>query len=154
MKAEELLKIQNEVQQALGSVVTLEAAFAFGADQTSADELASLVKQGIKTATASLLQAYLEDDEEIPVSGELSVVVDGAGEPVCVIEVTRVYITDFSMVSERHAFLEGEGDRTLAHWREEHRKFFQTVYADLFAAGFQEHEKIVCEEFRVVYQFK
>lgn len=115
------------------------------------DELARLVLAGIKTATASSLIAYETEGEEPPKAGCHSVVLFDNGEAACVIQTTRVSLVPFSEVGERHAYLEGEGDRSLAYWRKVHREAFEPDYK---AAGvpFDENGVCVLEEFEVVYQ--
>jgi len=81
-----------------------------------ADELAALVRQGIKTATCSALMGYEKDETPLPQKGDLSIVLDGNGNPVLVIETVSVVILPFNEVSEQFAFEEGEGDRSLAYW--------------------------------------
>jgi uncharacterized protein YhfF len=91
-----------------------------------ATELALLVRDGPKRATAGLLSKY-EDDTEgapMPVVGELNVVLDGAGSPVCVIRTTEVAVRRFGDVDEAFASDEGEGDRTLSWWRQAHMWYF------------------------------
>ena len=90
-----------------------------------ATELGLLVRDGPKRATASLRSAY-EDGEPIPQAGELSVILDGDGDPLCVIRATHVEIRRFADVDEEFAWTEGEGDRSLAYWRESHIRFFAT----------------------------
>ena len=53
-------------------------------------------------------------------------------------------------MTAEHAFKEGEGDRSLAYWREVHKRFFteELKEADL---EFDEDMKLVCEEFEAVY---
>ncbi len=97
------------------------AAWGFGNDPGMATELGLLVRDGPKRATASLRSAY-EDGEPIPSAGELSVVLDGDGEPLCVIRTTHVEIRRFADVDEEFAWTEGEGDRSLAYWREAPRR--------------------------------
>ena len=78
-----------------------------------------------KRATTSLLSWYEgEDAEPLPQVGDLSVVLDGSDTPLCVIRTTTVEIRPFGEVDEAFAWVEGEGDRSLAHWREAHIAFF------------------------------
>lgn len=123
-------------------------AWAFGAD---ADRLAQLVLSGEKTATSSAYPLYEIEGEELPKTGEYSVILDSNDNAVCIVITTRVYIIPFSQVSEQHAYLEGEGDRTLDYWRDVHRDFFAD---ELKGAGleFTEEMLVVCEEFEVVYK--
>ena len=87
-------------------------AWGFGSDPGMATELGLLVRDGPKRATASLRSAY-QDGEPIPRAGELSVILDGDGEPLCVIRTTHVEIRRFADVDEEFAWTEGEGDRSL-----------------------------------------
>src|ERR1700751_4191063 len=76
-------------------------AFAFGDSKELADGLAALVLEGIKTATCSALWTYEEDQKPIPQKGELSIVIDGAGIPVAVIETIEGFLAPFNAVTER-----------------------------------------------------
>ena len=122
-------------------------AWAFGDDP---DALAELVCRGTKTATASAYALYQIDNEPLPAVGDCSVILDSHGEARCIIRNTRVYIVPFDHVSADHAFKEGEGDRSLTHWRDVHKRFFT---AELTAVGlsFSETMDVVCEEFEVIY---
>ena len=121
-------------------------AWSFGGDP---DGLAALVAAGIKTATSSAYTVYAVDDEPLPRVGEYSVILNSANEAVCVIRTTAVCIVPLDRVSARHAFLEGEGDRSLAYWQGLHRAFFT---GEMSAAGlqFSEQMQVVCEEFMLV----
>ena len=55
------------------------------------DKLASLVKDGIKTATCSAYDLYEAEDESLPVVGEYSVILDSHDEAVCIIRTEKVY---------------------------------------------------------------
>jgi uncharacterized protein YhfF len=123
--------------------------FAFGDSKGLADELAGLVREGVKTATCSALWSYEEDQKPIPQKGELSIVIDGAGIPVAVIETIEVFLAAFNEVTERFAWEEGEGDRSLAYWRQAHRNFFgRQRFKD---RAFDERMPLVCERFRVLH---
>ncbi len=104
------------------------SAWAFGNTADMADELGLLVRDGPKRATTSLHSWYegpdADDDETMPVVGALSVVLDGRGEPLCVIRTVTVEVRPFGEVDEAFAWVEGEGDRSLAHWRDAHIRFF------------------------------
>jgi len=104
------------------------SAWAFGNSAEMADELGLLVRDGPKRATTSLLSWYegpdADDDETKPVVGALSVVLDGRGEPLCVIRTVAVEVRPFGEVDDAFAWVEGEGDRSLAYWRDAHIRFF------------------------------
>lgn len=104
-------------------------AWAFGDPSlpTLATELALLVRDGPKRATAGLASDYDDDEDEdqtLPEIGALSLILDGEGSPVCVIRTTAVEIRRFADVDDAFAWDEGEGDRTLDWWRRAHIRFF------------------------------
>jgi uncharacterized protein YhfF len=111
--------------------------FAFGDSRELADRLAMLVLEGVKTATCSALWTYEDEQKPPPQKGDHSVVLDGNGVPVAVIETIEVFVVPFNEVPERFAYDEGEGDRSLAYWREAHRKCFsrQRFKIERFTSG-------------------
>ena len=90
-----------------------------------ATELALLVRDGPKRATAGLASDYEDADETLSEIGDLSVILDGEGSPICVIRTTAVEIRRFGDVDAAFAWDEGEGDRTLEWWRRAHLWFFE-----------------------------
>ncbi|MEZ7897513.1 MAG: ASCH domain-containing protein [Flaviflexus sp.] len=120
--------------------------WSFGATPEHANELLGLVLDGVKTGTASLLGEY-ESGDELPAAGDLSIILDGVEKPIAIIETTSVTIVPFDEVTEDHAHSEGEGDRTLASWREIHQRFWRT-HTDV---EFTESSPVVCERFRLIY---
>lgn len=123
-------------------------AFAFGDGAAMADELAALVLQGTKRATAGALWAFEAEGEALPRPGDLSIVTDGSGTPRCVIETLSVEVVPFRDVTAAFAHTEGEGDRSLAYWRRVHRAFFTRECAAVGRA-FDEAMPVVCERFEV-----
>src|SRR5699024_12864821 len=87
-------------------------AWTLGVDE---DRIAELVKQGGETATKSGYETYQVDCEPIPQVGDVSVILNKKGAPQCVIETTHVYQTTFNAVSEHHAYLEAECDKSLVY---------------------------------------
>ena len=122
-------------------------AWAYG-DQP--DLLAELTRTGVKTATSSAAVWYETGDEPMPKAGEYSVILDSHDRAVCVIRTTRVYTAPFCEVTARHAYREGEGDRSLAYWRQVHEAFFRAELAEAGLEFFPEMP-VVCEEFETVY---
>ncbi|MCM1055511.1 MAG: ASCH domain-containing protein [Bacteroides sp.] len=123
-------------------------AWAYGDD---ADKLAELTAKGIKTATCSAYYWYERGEEKLPKAGEYSVILNSKDEAVCVTKTVKVYIERFKNISEEHAYKEGEGDRSLEYWRKVHEDFFTRELAEA-GTEFSEEMRLVCEEFRVVYQ--
>lgn len=128
---------------------TPHESWAFGCD---ADGLAALVLNGTKTATASGYALYaLDSDEAMPKAGDYSVILDSREEAVCVIRTTKVFVVPFRDVDARQAWKEGEGDRSLAYWRQVHWDFFTSDYAE-YGLKFTEDSEILCEEFDLLWK--
>lgn len=109
-------------------------------------ELGLLVRDGPKRATAATASSFAEDGEPLPAPGDHSVILDGTGEPLCVIRTTSVEIRPFREVDEAFAWDEGEGDRSLASWRRAHIWYFDSVGTPV-----DEATPIVLERFAKVW---
>lgn len=122
-------------------------AWAFGATSAQADELLALVLDGSKTATASAYEDYATEREDPPTPGTLSIVLDGAGHPRALVVTTVVRTVPFGQVDADHAWDEGEGDRSLEHWRTVHERFF----AEHAVSGFRPDMPVLLERFRLLH---
>lgn len=96
----------------------------FGDDPAMARELGELVRSGRKRATAGLRWKWEADGWPLPSPGDRQVIIDWDGEPLAVIEFTAARVVPFDQVDAEFAAAEGEGDRSLAYWRDVHWRFF------------------------------
>jgi uncharacterized protein YhfF len=126
-------------------------AFHFGDSEELANSLAELVLAGRKRATAGSLWSYEADGKRIPRPGDLSVVTDFSGTPLCVIETTRVDVMPLDEVGAEFAAVEGEGDGSLAYWQEGHTAYFSRECARN-GRSFAPNMLVACERFKVVFQ--
>lgn len=133
--------------------VQLHDAWAFGDSASLADDLASLTVKGIKTATASAYIEYVLDHEALPQVSDhaLDIILDGQGQPVAVIRVTKVYVVPFLDVTPEYAYKEGEADRSLDSWRKIHHQYWQRTFEARGLAIEIDQIDVVCEEFEVVW---
>lgn len=122
----------------------------FGDDEQMARELADLVLSGTKRGTAGSLAYYQDQGIRMPRPGDLSIVTDWAGVPQCVIETRTVQVVPMDEVGAEFAAIEGEGDGSLAWWRDAHRRYFER---ECQRAGrpFDEKMLLACETFEVVF---
>ena len=126
-------------------------AWCFGGSTSIANELAKLVVNGIKTATASAYQLYEIENSPLPPIGGLNIILDTDNNAICITETTKVYTCTFAEIPESHALKEGEGDCSLAYWRKVHKDFFSKELK-VYNLEFDENMIIVCEEFKVIYK--
>ncbi|MGW8251230.1 MAG: ASCH domain-containing protein [Anaerolineales bacterium] len=131
-------------------LASMPAAWSFGNSPEMADTLGSLVLQRVKNATCSMLWGYESDGEPLPQLGELSIILDGDDNPLCIIETVEVEVKPMNDVDEKFAYEEGEGDRSLTYWRETHWRYFSKICKQKKISP-AENMPLVCERFRVVY---
>ena len=113
--------------------------FSFGDGPELADELLALVLAGTKTATC-----WSARDGQVTEVGRRWVARDGQERPRAVLETVALSRRRFSDVDAAFAAKEGEGDRTLAWWRDAHQRYFTRN------GGFDPTMDLWCEEFRLV----
>ena len=123
----------------------------FGDSPQMADELLKPVLSGLKTATCSAVWEWEHEGNPPPKPGLLSVILNGADEPKCIIETVEVNIKKYSEVDAAFARDEGEGDFSLEYWRAAHKRFF-TRTLPAIGREFTEEMPLVCERFKVVWK--
>ena len=118
--------------------------FAFGDSPEMADELLALVLSGMKTATVSVI---LESDQK-PNVGDLSLVLDGRGNPACVIKTVHLETVKFCDLTWDMVKLEGE-DETFEQWKAGNIRYW-TRDAARRGYTFNDQTPITFERFEVV----
>lgn len=125
--------------------------FYFSNSEAVANELAQLVRQRIKTATSALVWENEAEGKPTIRPGDLSIVTGWDKNPVCIIETTEVELKPFKDVDEKFAYDYGEGERTLAWWKEA----LWDYYAQICASLGQEPSAdmvLICERFKVIFE--
>ena len=122
------------------------SAWSFGDSPALADQLLQLVLDGVKTGTSSALAEYGPNDA-LPAVGELSIILDGAGNPRALLRTTAVDRVRFEDVTADFAAREGEDDRTLESWRREHETYWRRVVGD---EAFSPSMDVLCETFELI----
>ena len=114
------------------------------------DELVTLVLSGKKTAFFTSWATYSIDQEPLPVSGELYLVLDRTNKARCVIETEEVRIVPFNEVTWDMAQKEGE-DENLGAWKEKKQEYLEDEGA-ILGFEFTPDMKLVYQEFKLVYK--
>ena len=96
----------------------------YGDSAALSQELLALIRAGAKRAGTSLLWAVEADGEPLPRAGDIEIVLDHLHRPSIVTRIVRVQVVPYREVTAEYAAIEGEGDRSLAHWRRAHWSFF------------------------------
>ena len=79
---------------------------------------------------------------------EKSIIQHDNNNDTCLIEVENVIITEFKNITEELAFIEGEGDKSLEYYRNEHYKIFKKI-----DSNFNDESKVVFEMFKVIEKY-
>ena len=114
------------------------------------DELMALVIAGKKTAFFTSWATYAMDQEPLPISGELYIVVDRAEKPQCVIEIDSVAVLPFNEITWEMAKQEGE-DQNLGEGKEKKQEYLEDEGA-ILGFEFTPDIKLVFQTFKVVYR--
>ena len=113
------------------------------------DELAHLIVAGKKKATCSAFIHYDLEGAEIPSAGAYTIILDSKENPVAIIKTTEVFLIKMNEVTQELAQEEGEGDLSLKHWYDGHKKFFIDELAE-YGMEFSEDMLLVFERFELV----
>jgi len=132
---------------------TPSQAWYFGDTPKLAHELVELVLSGPKRATAGLSEVNDTLPQVKPVAGGYSVLTEHNGTPRAVIRTTVLERRLFAEVDAEFAWDEGEGDRTLADWKDGHRRFFTRELATI-GRRFDESLAVDLERFELLYPFE
>ena len=127
-----------------------QTSYQIGSDESDANEGAKLILSGEKTATSILLWELEENDELLPKVGDLCVIEDGSGKPVCVVQTTWVETIRFSDVDADFARDYSETNGTLEDWY----RVFGEYYSEECTAKNQEltsETPLVCQRFQIIY---
>ena len=114
------------------------------------NEMITLVLAGKKTAFFTSWATYAIDQEPLPISGELYVVLDHNNNPTCVIETEEVQVVPFNEVTWEMASKEGE-DENLGVWKEKKQEYLEDEGA-ILGFEFTPDIKLVYQTFKVVYK--
>ena len=108
--------------------------------------LTALALAGTKVATGDLWQqGYVNEGEAVEEVGERLALLDDDDQVAAIIEVTRVETYGFDNVPWEFAQSEGEGFRSIQHWRDGHRSYFAKHGVDV-----DDSSIFVCLWFRLV----
>jgi uncharacterized protein YhfF len=121
-------------------------AFSLGSPGHLRAHLTKLVLEGVKVATAGILQQeHIDEGEPIEAVGEVQVLLGDEGRPVALVEITRVEVHPFALVPWEFAQAEGEGFESIEDWRAAHLRYYTQEQIPV-----TENSEVVCVWFRVI----
>jgi uncharacterized protein YhfF len=117
------------------------------------DSGVAAILAGEKTALTGLLQIHEHAGEPVPQPGQRFSVVDSAGQPAAVIELTEVSVVPISVVDNEYARAEGRGYADAGEWRKAHEDFFRSEGVAKFLGAvpvIDDDTLVVTERFRLI----
>ena len=114
------------------------------------DEITALACLGKKHGTTHLRHDFEVNAIAMHAVGDYWLALDEDLDPRCLLRITAVVIKPFDRVDARFAASEGEGDLSLAHWRDGHRDYFQRQ-CEGWGMQWREDLEAVCESFELVH---
>ena len=89
-------------------------------------QINSIVLTGQKQAFFTTLATFTIDNEPLPISGELYILVDNQNKPLCVLEIESVNIIPFNEVTFEMVKKEGEC-ATMGEWKEKMQEYIEKI---------------------------
>ena len=98
--------------------------FYFCDNEKDANGCADLVVKSIKRATSTSLRYFEKHKEKLPKVEDLYIITDWSGNPQALVKVKKVEVLQFQEITTEHAYIEGEGDKSLDYWRKVHWEYY------------------------------
>jgi len=113
------------------------------------DTLIDLIISEQKRGTAHLDNDFEKSRVARRAVGDYWIILGSDLAPRCLVRLTNVEVKPFDQVGEIFAACEGEGDLSLAHWRDVHRAYYQSQ-CKAWCIQWREDLTVVCESFELV----
>lgn len=113
-------------------------------------QINSIVLTGQKQAFFTTFATFTIDNEPLPISGELYILVDNQNKPLCVLEIESVNIIPFNEVTFEMVKKEGEC-ATLGEWKEKMQEYIEDE-AHVLGFEYSPDIKLVYQTFKVIYK--
>ena len=148
--SDETLAFWNKVKRETGVEGDFTDAYGIGDSPELKQELLELILEGKKRASTTLVRESMLEGWPEPEVGQYNIVLDGYDRPVAVIRTVSVRRCRFSDVDEKHAYWEGEDERTLESYIREHTKYYKRRGAAL-GFEFTPDMEVILDRFELVY---
>ncbi|ALS97412.1 ASCH domain-containing protein [Lacimicrobium alkaliphilum] len=137
---------KKHLKQNLYDVITI------GHTDESKNEGAKLILTGEKTTTSALLWDDYFNEKGLPFIGALSILENGFGQAVGIIETLEVKVQSISEVNQLFVSGYGEWGPSLSDWRKKAWLFYSSECRNLGKKP-DPDMPLVCETFRLVHKF-
>ena len=112
-----------------GELLAHTCGTAYVQGRTKKGPIVTWVRGGSSYHNYGLAADFAAEGEPLPRIGGHWIACDGAGEPRVVLRSVELRVGRFDSVDAAFAFDEGEDDRTLESWKDNHRRYWQRTCA-------------------------
>lgn len=130
---------------------TYYEAESWGNSDELADVIATVIFSGAKTTTSRLEWEREKSNDPIDKIGNKSIVLDAKQRPVCIVELTDVFIKPFNQVDAAFVYNYGEGSRDMDFWNKNMWEYYVEECTEI---GLQATPDMpmICQVFKVIYK--
>ncbi|KAG8933785.1 hypothetical protein FRC02_011204 [Tulasnella sp. 418] len=118
------------------------------------DKLIAAILSGKKTTTTGVMAEYTLNNEPLPKAGNMEALIDSQEDAIAVLQMVEVRSCKLKEVDLQHVIDEGEGDESVAEWRGNHERFWNSreFREDMHDPGFtvDDDTELVLIRFKVV----
>ncbi len=120
-------------------------------DEQEANRQLKLILTGKKRAFSHSLLGLQYRNQKLPKIGDFTIITDNQGNAKCLLRTVAVRLKPYFSIRESYAKIEGEGDQSLAYWKQYH---WEKIEEDLkqFNRVPRESMIMVCEYFDKVFE--
>lgn len=112
--------------------------------------LLAMIRSGQKRAGTGLLWQYEHENVPHGAAGDIEIILTHHHRPSVVVRLTSVEVMPYGRVGAEYAAIEGEGDGSLAYWREAHWAYFSRVCRQIGRTP-GDDMPVVCATFEVLH---
>jgi uncharacterized protein YhfF len=116
-----------------------------------ADRIAALVLSGVKTTTSRLEWEREKSNDPTEKIGDRSIVLNARQEPICIIEVTDIFIRPFDQVNAAFVYQYGEGSRDMDFWNKDMWEYYVAECTELGLSASPDMP-MICQVFKVIFK--
>jgi uncharacterized protein YhfF len=121
-----------------------------GLDHDSTEQVIELILAGDKTGTFTLPWIVEQTDHPVPAVDDAIILIDFAGYPRLLFEITKIETVNFGDISARHIQVDGSPVRDLSVWKPLHISYWNGML-NPFGLAVSDDMPVWIEKFRLLY---
>jgi uncharacterized protein YhfF len=120
-----------------------------GLDYDSTEDVLQLISAGDKTGTFTQPWIVESTDIPMPASGDCIMLIDYAGHPRLLLQLTDIQQVDFGAITAHHTAVDGTPVRDLAIWKPLHTQYWNDLLAP-FGKSVSDDMPVLIEKFNLL----